>query len=290
MVYLFLVSIIWAFSFGLIKTNLTSLHPIVVTGLRLFIATLVFLPFLRMHKIPGKTRWSLFIIGGIQFGLMYIFYNISFQYLKAFEVALFTIFTPLFVTVVSNVIERKWNNPYLLTSILAIIGTAIIVHTGFSRPGMILGFVMVQLSNLCFAIGQVYYRRTMIKAGNVKDMEIFALPYLGGFVAALIVSVFYVNFSEIRITTSQWLNLIYLGALASGLGFFMWNYGARRTNIGALAIFNNLKIPLSITVSLIFFHEKTDIQSLLIGGSIVIVSLVINQMIENKRKPVLSSQ
>ena len=115
---------------------------------------------------------------------MYIFYNISFQYLKAFEVALFTIFTPVYVAVVSNLIERKWNNPYLLTSILAILGTAIIVHTGFNRPEMILGFIMVQLSNLCFAIGQVYYRRIMIKAEGVKDVEIFAIPYLGGFVAA----------------------------------------------------------------------------------------------------------
>ena len=229
------------------------------------IAALVFLPFLKLRKIPKKTALSLFIIGGIEFGLMYIFYNISFQYLKAFEVALFTIFTPVYVAAVSNLIERKWNNPYLLTSILAILGTAIIVHTGFNRPEMILGFIMVQLSNLCFAIGQVYYRRIMIKAEGVKDVEIFAIPYLGGLVAALLASVFFVRWNVVQITSSQWLNLIYLGALASGFGFFLWNYGARRTNIGALAIFNNLKIPLSITVSLLFFHEKTDYPEFVAG-------------------------
>lgn len=289
MIYLFLVSLIWAFSFGLIKTNLTTIHPIVVTGLRLLIAALVFLPFLKLRKIPKKTALSLFIIGGIEFGLMYIFYNISFQYLKAFEVALFTIFTPVYVAAVSNLIERKWNNPYLLTSILAIVGTAIIVHTGFDRPEMILGFILVQLSNICFAVGQVFYRRIMIKAEGVKDVEIFAIPYLGGLVAALLASVFFVRWNVVQITSSQWLNLIYLGALASGFGFFLWNYGARRTNIGALAIFNNLKIPLSIAVSLLFFHEKTDIPSLLLGGSIVIVSLVINELVERHRKDVPAS-
>lgn len=290
MIYLLLVSLIWAFSFGLIKTNLTTVHPIVVTGLRLFIASLVFLPFLKLRKIQKKTAIALFIIGGIEFGLMYIFYNFSFQYLKAFEVALFTIFTPLYVTVVSNIVERKWNNPYILTSIMAIIGTAIIVHTGFTRPGMVLGFIFVQLSNLCFAIGQVYYRRTMRNFDNISDAEIFAIPYLGGFAAALIASIFFVRWNEIQITNTQWLNLLYLGALASGIGFFLWNYGARRTNIGALAIFNNLKIPLSITVSLLFFHEKTDIPGLLLGGTIVIASLVINQVIEGKRKTVQTTE
>lgn len=284
MIYLLLVSLIWAFSFGLIKTNLTSIHPIVVTGLRLLIATIVFLPFLRLRKIKMRSTISLLLIGGVQFGLMYIFYNFAFQYLKAFEVALFTIFTPLFVSLVSNIIERKWNNPYIPTSILAIIGTGIIVHTGFSRPGMLLGFSFVQLSNLCFAIGQVYYRRMMRKLTGVGDVEIFAIPYLGGFATALICSFFFVNWTNIHITSTQWLNLIYLGALASGLGFFLWNYGARRTNIGALAIFNNLKIPLSIAVSLLFFHEKADVLSLLIGGTIVLASLVINQFIESRRR------
>jgi len=45
-----------------------------------------------------------------------------------------------------------------------------------------------------------------------------------------------------------------------------------------LAIFNNLKIPLAITVSLIFFDEKANFINLLIGGIIVLLSLIINQL------------
>jgi drug/metabolite transporter (DMT)-like permease len=288
MVYLFLVSIIWGFSFGLIKTNLTSVNPILVTGLRLLVACLVFLPFLKLRKLEKNILFPLLAIGSIQFGLMYIFYNLSFQYLKAFEVALFTIFTPFYVVVIINLIERKWNHFYLLTSILAIIGTEIIVHTGFNRPGMITGFLFVQLSNICFAIGQVLYRRVMRANVILKDIEIFAIPYLGGFVTAAVVSVVFVDWSKIIITSTQWLNLLYLGALASGLGFFLWNYGARRTNIGALAIFNNLKIPLAIIVSLIFFHEKTDLPSLLLGGLIILGSLLLNEGFEKRQAKTIS--
>lgn len=283
MVYLFLVSIIWGFSFGLIKTNLTTINPILVSGLRLLIACLVFLPFLKLRKIDKKILLPLLAIGSLQFGLMYIFYNWSFQLLKAFEVALFTIFTPFYVVVINNLIEHKWNHFYLLTSILAVIGTGIIVHTGFNRPGMVNGFMIVQLSNICFAVGQVLYRRVMRANPELKDVDIFAIPYFGGFLIAAIVSAVLVDWSNVVITSTQWWNLLYLGALASGLGFFLWNFGARRTNIGALAIFNNLKIPLAITVSLIFFHEQTDLPSLLLGGLLVLGSLLLNEGFEKRQ-------
>ena len=283
MIYLLLVSIIWAFSFGLIKTNLATIDPVLVTVIRLFFASIVFLPFLRIKKLNKSLCITLLIIGSIQFGLMYIFYNIAFQYLKAYEVALFTIFTPIFVSINSNIMDKKWNNSYILTSIMAIIGTGIIVQTQFNRPGLIGGFLIVQLSNLCFAFGQVRYRKIMRAHENISDKEIFAIPYLGGLLTAALISIFFVQWNSVIISPGQWLNLIYLGILASGFGFFMWNLGARRTNIGALAIFNNLKIPLSISVSLVFFQEKANLPNLIIGGVIVLIALLTNEIIEKQK-------
>ncbi|MEJ5203017.1 MAG: EamA family transporter, partial [Anaerolineales bacterium] len=68
------------------------------------------------------------------------------------------------------------------------------------------------------------------------------------------------------------------GLVASGIGFFLWNFGARRTNAGALAIFNDLKIPLAVTVSLLVFGEKTNVLNLLTGGALVLAALAINEI------------
>ncbi|MBT7310323.1 EamA family transporter, partial [bacterium] len=46
MIYLIIASLIWAFSFGLIKTQLASLDPIAVSSVRLLLAVLVFTPFI----------------------------------------------------------------------------------------------------------------------------------------------------------------------------------------------------------------------------------------------------
>lgn len=72
-------------------------------------------------------------------------------------------------------------------------------------------------------------------------------------------------------------DLVYLGVIASGVCFFLWNYEARRVNTGALAIFNNLKVPLAVTVSLLVFHESTDIPRLVTGGGIVLIVLILNE-------------
>jgi drug/metabolite transporter (DMT)-like permease len=284
MAYLFFVSLLWAFSFGLIKTNLSSIHPVLVSAIRLGLAMIVFLPFLRFKKVNRKTTIQLITIGAVQYGLMYIFYNYSFQLLKAYEVALFTIFTPIYVTLFNDYLVKKLNMAHLATSILAILGTAIIVQTGFNRPDMLAGFLIVQLSNICFAIGQVVYKNIMSKLPQVKDQEIFGWLYLGAAGITVLLSLFMVPWSKVVITSTQFWTLLFLGTISSGVAFFLWNYGARRTNIGAVAIFNDLKTPLSIAVSLLVFGETTHVPNLLIGGSVVVLALVINEMYERSKR------
>lgn len=289
MFYLLLVSLLWAFSFGLIKTNLSSINPILISTIRLAVALLVFLPFLRAKGLTKQNWIRLLLIGAVQYGLMYIFYNFAFRHIKAFEVALFTIFTPIYVTLINDAIKRKLNLAHLMLSIITILGTAFIVKTSFSRPDMLVGFTLVQLSNLCFAIGQVFYKHLMSTIPVVKDQHIFAILYLGGAGITAILSIIIVPLGAVTITPVQVWTLLYLGAIASGLGFFLWNFGARRTNVGALAIFNNLKIPLSITVSLLVFGENTNIPALLMGGAIILAALVINEFIEKRNSARISA-
>ena len=70
--------------------------------------------------------------------------------------------------------------------------------------------------------------------------------------------------------------LVYLGAVASGLGFFLFNAGARRTDLGTLAIFNNVKIPLAILASGLVFRETIDWPRLVLGGSVIVLALALN--------------
>ena len=77
------------------------------------------------------------------------------------------------------------------------------------------------------------------------------------------------------ISTVQWWLLAYLGVIASGVCFFLWNYGARRVTPVKLAIMNNLKIPLAAMTSLLLFREHSNMFLLSIGCLLILASFLI---------------
>ncbi|HZU87234.1 MAG TPA: EamA family transporter, partial [Anaerolineaceae bacterium] len=108
-----------------------------------------------------------------------------------------------------------------------------------------------------------------------RDQDVFAWLYLGGAGLVGIASLFFTNWGTPATLPQprQGLALLYLGVIASGLGFFLWNKGARLVNTGVLAVFNNLKAPLAVAVSLLVFGEKAAPLPLLLGGSILLLAL-----------------
>lgn len=284
MIYLFLVSLLWAFSFGLIKGELTDLPSAQVACARLFIAFLVFAPFLKVKKLRRSDAIKLLCIGAVQYGLMYVAYLQAFQTLKAYEVALFTVFTPLYVTLINDLFKRRLNSAALGAVALAVIGGGVIKYQELGSGTLWQGFALMQGANLCFAFGQIFYRRTMARLPTpLNDLNGFGLLYLGAVLTAAFATLGS-DWSAFTPTLKQMGILLYLGVVASGIGFFLWNLGARRVNAGALAIFNNLKIPLGILVSVLYFGETTHWPRLLIGGFFMIAALVINTQTHSKKR------
>jgi drug/metabolite transporter (DMT)-like permease len=276
MALLLIASFIWAFSFGLIKKYLGGLDPSFVAAVRLALACLLFLPLLKPRKISPAMTLRLFMIGMVQFGLMYVFYIRSFSFLAAHQVALFTIFTPIFVALADDLWVRRFRPLHFWTALLAIAGTAVIVYSGLGKTGILTGFALVQASNICFALGQVFYRRLLPAEKGWKDRDIFAWLYLGGAAAALLAMLLFSGPHDLHINANQFLVLLYLGLLASGVGFFLWNVGATRVEAGILAVFNNVKVPLAVLVSLLFFGEHTEWLRLLSGGGMIALAIWLN--------------
>ena len=53
--------------------------------------------------------------------------------------------------------------------------------------------------------------------------------------------------------------LLYLGLVASGIGFFLWNKGAALCRTGTLAAFNNAVVPLAMACSIFIFGELGEV-------------------------------
>jgi drug/metabolite transporter (DMT)-like permease len=271
MIPLILVSLIWAFSFGLIKRHLVGLDSAFISAARLGLALLVFAPLLRLRGIAPRIALTLVGIGAVQFGLMYLAYNASFRYLRAYEVALLTITTPILVTLLADALERTLRPRALGAALLAVAGTGLVVWRSSDLTFTLAGVALVQGSNAAFAFGQVFYRRLRLREIALRDRDVFALLYAGGFVVAL--AAMLMRGVSVTPTAPQLWTLLYLGVLASGVGFFLWNTGATQVSAGTLAVMNNAKVPLAVAVALLFFGESTNIPWLLaslavMGGAV----------------------
>lgn len=274
MPHLLLTSLIWAFSFGLVKKYLSGVDAGFVAFARLALALLLFLPLWRPRRTGSRAALRLALVGTVEFGLMYVFYIHSFRYLPAHQVALFTVFTPLYVTLIADLLERRLRLRRLGTALLAAAGTAVIVYAGWGSGALAAGFLLVQASNACFAAGQVWYRR-LAAGAPWRDREVFAWLYLGGAAAAAL-SMAAAPGPLPRLEGAPAAVLLYLGLLASGIGFFLWNTGASRVSAGVLAVMNNLKVPLAVIVSLVFFAEEADLLRLAVGGAAIALALYLN--------------
>jgi drug/metabolite transporter (DMT)-like permease len=273
MILLLIVSFIWAFSFGLLK-SLAGLDSTAVAVVRLAISVAVFAPFFRPGKMGAARMFRLAAVGAVQFGAVYALYQRAYLHLHAYEVALFTITTPIFVAVIDGLLERRWRLRYVAAALLSVAGAAVVVWKSIGDSGILAGFVLVQLSNLCFAAGQLAWRRERARLpAGVGDAAVFALPFAGGLLLTLAVSSLATHWAAFQPTGRQWATIAYLGSVASGLGFFLWNLGATRVNAGILAAFNNAKIPLGIACSLVVFGERADLGRLLLGGGLMALAV-----------------
>ncbi|RXJ74966.1 EamA family transporter [Veronia nyctiphanis] len=283
--YLSGVTCLWAFSFSLIGVYLAgqvdAWFSVVV---RVALATLVFIPFLRLKGVSTSLIFKLIGIGAIQLGLMYGFYYQSFLYLTVPEVLLFTVFTPIYVALTHDILKRQFSPWYLVTAVIAVLGAVILKYASPSEH-FLFGFLVVQGANLCFALGQVLYKVVIEDADvELKQHTVFGLFFIGALMVALPAFFMLGDMEKLPTNSTQWGILFYLGTIASGMGYFLWNKGATKVNAGALAAMNNALVPAGIIVNVLIWNREADLVMLGIGSAVIVLSVWFNQKWVLKRQ------
>jgi drug/metabolite transporter (DMT)-like permease len=144
----------------------------------------------------------------------------------------------------------------------------------------------MQVAGIAFAYGQVAYRDWKRNNPQTNDRSVFALLAMGGTACAAIAGALLSDWSALEVKPDQWKAILYLGFVASGIGFFLWNKGASKSNPGTLAAFNNAVVPLAVLCSLFVFGESQsmDLENgirLALGSALILGALVISQRTKN---------
>lgn len=272
--YLLIVTLLWAFSFSLIGEYLAGrVDSYFAVLTRIVIAGLLFVPLTRWRgQAPAFVRGML-LIGALQFGITYVCLYQSFSVLSVPEVLLFTILTPLHVTLIEDALNRRFNPWALVAAAVAVLGAAIIRYDGIS-PGFMFGFLLLQLANFTFAAGQVLYKHLLLRhPSDEPQYRRFGFFYVGALLIALPAFLLLGNAERMPATPLQWGVLGWLGVMASGLGLYWWNKGASLVDGGTLAVMNNALVPAGLLVNLLIWNHDADLLRLALGGAVIAASL-----------------
>ncbi len=274
---LIVTTILWAFSFSLIGEYLAGHVDSYFSALvRIGLAALVFLPFLRTHGQRAKVLLSYMGVGALQLGVMYVISFQAYLYLTVSEFLLFTVLTPLYITLIYDLLSHRplrWG--YVFSALLAVAGAAVIRYDQLSNHFWT-GLLLVQLANISFAIGIVGYKRLM-EVHPMPQRSAFSWFYLGALAVAALAWWGFGNPARLPSTPLQWGILVWLGVVASGLGYFMWNYGATKVDAGTVGIMNNMHVPAGLLVNLTIWHQPLHWASFIIGGAIIVASLWVHR-------------
>ena len=237
--YLLFVTLIQAFSFSLIGEYLAGhVDSYFAVLVRVLLAGLVFIPLTRWRRVAPAFMRGMLLIGALQFGITYVCLYLSFRVLTVPEVLLFTILTPLHVTLIEDALNRRFNPWGLLAALVAVAG-AVVIRYDSVNPDFFMGFLLLQLANFTYAAGQVLYKHLVARyPSDEPHYRRFGYFYLGALLVVLPAFLLFGKAHYLPDAPLQWAVLLFLGLVSTALGMYWWNKGACLVTGATLAVMN----------------------------------------------------
>ncbi|MBV4459751.1 carboxylate/amino acid/amine transporter [Pseudomonas sp. COR58] len=285
--YLLFVTLIQAFSFNLIGEYLAGhVDSYFAVLVRVVLAGLVFIPLTRWRSVEPAFMRGMLLIGALQFGITYVCLYLSFRVLTVPEVLLFTILTPLHVTLIEDALNRRFNPWALVAALVAVTGAAIIRFDNIAGD-FFMGFLLLQLANFTYAAGQVMYKHLVAKhPSDLPHYRRFGFFFIGALVVVLPAFLLFGKANFLPEAPLQWAVLLFLGLVSTALGIYWWNKGACLVNGGTLAVMNNLHVPVGLLMNLLIWNLDEDLGRLFLGGAVILGAVWISRL--GVRRPLVA--
>jgi len=277
MPYLIAVTVLQAFSFSFIGEYIAGkVDSDFAVLFRVIIAALIFLPFTLWRGLPRNLVLGFYLAGILQFGITYLCLYRAFAVLTVPEVLLFTVLTPIYVTMLDDALARRFSPLASIAAAIAV-GGGILIRFNRIEGEYIIGFLLLQLANATYAAGQVLCRRLLLKYPVKQPLHrYFGHFFLGAMIIVIPSFLLFGDTNKLPQTSVQWNALIYMGLIATALCMYAWVKGSKMVDAGTLAIMNELHVPVGLVVNLLIWHKDTDLTKLTLGGIIILIAMWIN--------------
>ena len=259
-----------------------EIEPALILLYRSALASLFYIVWLSFRKdsikkIDRKDIYKLILLGMLNIPLNQFLFLQGLKYTTAPNMALAYALTPAFVLLIAVIFYKEHASPKKLLGVaIAIVGAIVVLlERGLIfTDESLLGDFLALAASLSWALYTIIGRNISIKYGAIYStglaMSIGFLLYVPVFLIMPIPFQFY------EITNVNWIQLIYLGVITSGVGYAIWYYALTKTEASKVAVFNNLQ-PVMTTILSIIFLGTVLTPFFVVGGLMIILGVFITQ-------------
>lgn len=280
-VVLFLTNAVYGTGYVAQGAGLADVPPGLLAFLRLAVASLILLPFVRRggatRPAPGDGL-KIFWMGVLGFGVAYVLSHVGLQRSTATNAALLVTIEPVSMMLLSPILlGERLRRTEACGAALVVVGAVLVVLNGV--PGVTVallphwrGDLLLVLSALAFASYSLFGRdllgrwdaRTVtarsIGWGAVSMVPVAGLEWAAG--------------ARPSWTASGVLATVYLTVVVTALAYLAWNYALARVSAPRAAIFINVQPVVGVALGVWLLGETATL-STLAGATLVLAGLAV---------------
>ncbi len=279
-VYLIFSTLLWGGVFHVIKYPLAVAPPFVLLITRFSLTAMLLAPFLIRNN-----NYRLILQDGIlpEIILLSVIgicgYNVAFTYgmglTEPATGSLIIAANPVMTTLIARVWKKEAVSPLRWAGIvLAFAGLAVIVFEGQLANALSLrlgpGNLLLLAAPLLWAVYSVRSREVLARVPATvftAAIILLSLPPQGA------MALYQFDGWRWASDTGFWLGIAYLGVLATGVSYLLWNEGVRLIGAARSSIFVNL-IPVTALLIAMLLGQPLYLHHFL-GGSIVVLGVIL---------------
>ncbi len=273
---LVIVAVVWGATFPIIKLSLTYIDPISFLLFRFAIAAVVLLPF--VIKKMNKRDAIYGTIVGIPLFLGYVTQTFGLQYtspsMSGLITGIYIVLTPILsIFILRNGLDMV----KIYLAVAAFVGMALMTIS--STSGEALGNLLTIATAFCYAL-QLVLTEKYLKTGNPLVFTFFQLIVVA--VLSLLISPGSVLKAGILTNGYVLFSVLFNAILGSTMAIWLMSVAIKNTNAYISALILVIEPVSAVMVSTIFFHFPVT-TLMILGGAIILVSMVLAINRENKK-------
>jgi drug/metabolite transporter (DMT)-like permease len=280
------VTIFWGSSFVSSKLVLETMPPMLLAFFRYlfaFITLFIFFIIFEKDKKLNKQDYKHLVLSS-SIGIFIYFigeYN-ALNYISASTASIIVSLLPMFMLVTNFFVFKDKITLFKVGVILlTLVGVVMVVQADF-RAMFNESLIGYSLMVMGVAAWVVYSLSTVKMRKNNSNIKV--ITYQSGFALILFTPFAVSNLNIVtQLDFNLWTNIIYLGVFASGLAFYLYVYSLKVLGTLPVSIFGNTVPVVTVITGFIFLQETLTLIQLL-GGSIIVITLLVYAYFEGKSK------